>query len=186
MKDIYISAEEAWDYFNNHAAELEEDMLLMAEDDRTGMSVYMSEDCGDPVFYVYDDDTLIDEDSAINKVGCYEAVKNLFSEYLEDDDDEDIEDESSLLHEEEIDYSESELERTFYSLMTSLVEDFLDCEEYSEILDDVKEHTLEYIARKHKLKIRRPMWLEDEKGVFYSEYPYEQMVFSDNNPIYKK
>lgn len=183
MKEVYISPSDVWEYFHNHAAELEEDMILMAEDDRTGMSIYLSEDCGDPTFYVYDGDLLIDEDSVISQEDCYESVSGLYNEYLMDDEAD--EDENSLLHEEEIEYSESELERTFYSLMTSLVDDFLDCEEYSEVLDDVKEHTLEYIARKHKLRIRRPMWLEDEKGVFYSEYPYEQMVFGDFNPIYK-
>ena len=51
--------------------------------------------------------------------------------------------------------------------------------------DDIKEHVLEYIARKHRLPIYRPMYLEGEDGKdFYSEYPYEEMIF-DYNPIYE-
>ena len=50
---------------------------------------------------------------------------------------------------------------------------------------DVKEHMLEYMARKPGLLIYRPMYLEDEDGKdFYSEYPYEEMIFEDCNPIY--
>ena len=69
----------------------------------------------------------------------------------------------------------------FDLLDKSVAEDVIE-----EIADDVKEHTLEYIARRHGLPIYRPMYLEDEDGKdFYSEYPYEEMIFEDYNPIYE-
>ena len=56
-----------------------------------------------------------------------------------------------------------------------------------EVLDDLKDHFLEYMYRKHGFDIYRPMVLEDEDGTeFFEEYPYEHMVFDDeDNPMYK-
>ena len=55
-----------------------------------------------------------------------------------------------------------------------------------EIHDDAKEHFIEYLARKFKFEIYRPMYLEDENGEdFFEEYPYGCMEFEDEaNPIY--
>ena len=59
--------------------------------------------------------------------------------------------------------------------------------EHSEVYDDLKEHFLEYMARKWGLVIHRPMFLEDENGEeFYEDYPYDCIEFEDeDNPIYK-
>lgn len=58
---------------------------------------------------------------------------------------------------------------------------------YGEIIEDVKDHFCEYLARKHNLPVRRPMYLEYPDGVKFEEYPYENMEFEDKyNPIYKK
>ena len=53
-------------------------------------------------------------------------------------------------------------------------------------IDEIKDHFCEYLARKYKLEIWRPMYLEDENGKdFYTEYPYEHMIYDDpENPIY--
>ena len=51
------------------------------------------------------------------------------------------------------------------------------------MVEDVKEHLLEYFYRKHGLSVYRPMELEDDEGVFIEDYPYECMEF-DPNPMY--
>lgn len=55
-------------------------------------------------------------------------------------------------------------------------------------IEDIKDHFCEYVARKYGVNIWRPMYLEGEDGKdFYTEYPYEAMVYDDpGNPIYKK
>ena len=60
--------------------------------------------------------------------------------------------------------------------------------EADEICEDIKDHILEYLYRKHGISTRRPMVLEDtETGEdFFEEYPYEHMEFEDeDNPMYK-
>ena len=54
-----------------------------------------------------------------------------------------------------------------------------------DVIEDCKEHFLEYMYRKHHLDIYRPMELEDDDGVFFKEYPYEYIEFSDA-PLYSE
>ena len=53
--------------------------------------------------------------------------------------------------------------------------------------EDIKDHFCEYVARKYRKKVYRPMYLEREDGTeFFAEFPYDNMVFDDpDNPIYK-
>ena len=103
-------------------------------------------------------------------------------------------DASKLTDEEEIEDAiterEDELDQAVMDfLATVLGEGFydLDSDSNGEIVEDCKEHFLEYIARKFSISIYRPMYLEDEDGTdFYTDTPYENMVFDDeDNPIYK-
>ena len=116
---------------------------------------------------------------------CKEYVEELYSEYS---------DASKLTDEEEIEDAiterEDELDQAVMDfLATVLGEGFydLDSDSNGEIVEDCKEHFLEYIARKFSISIYRPMYLEDEDGTdFYTDTPYENMVFDDeDNPIYK-
>ena len=57
-----------------------------------------------------------------------------------------------------------------------------------EVIDDLKEHFLEYMYRKWGIGIYRPMYLEDtDTGEdYFTEYPYDDLVYEDDNPIYKQ
>ena len=52
-----------------------------------------------------------------------------------------------------------------------------------EVLDDLKEHFLEYMHKTWGIGIYRPMYLEDvDTGEeYFTEYPYEDMVFDDED-----
>ena len=86
---------------------------------------------------------------------------------------------------------ELELDDAFTMLLDTLIEEDLGLffgAEADEILEDIKDHTLEYLYRKHGISVRRPMVLEDEETNedFFEEYPYDSMVFEDeDNPLYK-
>lgn len=111
-----------------------------------------------------------------------EDLEEYFYNYSDVDEDEAIED-AIIEREDELDQAIMDF------LATVLGEGFydLDGDSSGEIIEDCKEHFLEYIARKFSISIYRPMYLEDEDGTdFYTDTPYEEMVFDDeDNPIYK-
>ena len=89
----------------------------------------------------------------------------------------------------EIEKSEDALDEAVEYFISSILDDehsvFGDVPISQEVIEDCKEHFLEYLYRKHGFNIRRPMVLEDENGEdFFEEYPYPCLVFEDKNPIY--
>lgn len=190
MRNIIVEAKDAWKHFEENKKLLKDRILALAENPEFGVVIYMGEEFGLPAFTVMVDDRQYDEADAINEGDCTETVNKLYDKYLSGKfRDELIDNEEEL--EAEMEERETELSDAAYEFM-SVVADYdgnaLNNEEFDAIIEDVKEHMLEYIARKHGFKIRRPMILEDEDGNdCYSEYPYEEMEFDDeDNPIYKK
>lgn len=102
--------------------------------------------------------------------------------YVEDDSEEEYDDEQMLIdeREEEIDSAVREF--------VNIVSDTGCYNLTDEAMDDLKEHFLEYMYRKWGIGIYRPMYLEDaDTGEdYFTEYPYDDMVFEDDNPIYKQ
>lgn len=178
--NIIVSPERVWSYFNEHKHELKTDMILIAESGNGLLGIYITEENGYLQFIVEDCDERIDENIAINASDCESTARGLYFEYLDCDyvlengEDEEV----------TIDEREDELSVIFENLIIDILgNNYL--EDNIETVSDIKEHTLEYMARKHGIPIYRPMFLEDEDGCkFYSEYPYEEMIFDDNNPIY--
>lgn len=179
---ITVAPSDVWGYFYANKDKFGSDMYLIAESDDGLTGIYIAEQDGDPQFIVEDCNEVIDEDMAITKTSCEETARRLYSEYLgydEYDMSKDAENEQGLIEEREDELSVM-FENLLFDLLPHTSEDTL-----NEISEDVKEHTLEYIARKFGLPIYRPMYLTDENGEdFFSEYPYEEMVFEDYNPIY--
>lgn len=88
--------------------------------------------------------------------------------------------------EERIEQREQELTDIIDDLLYMILEDdfysVVGCEAYNAIVDDLKEHLLEYLWRKHGISVRRPMELIDKESgrIFYDEYPYECMVYDED------
>lgn len=178
-----VAPSNVWDFFHSNKDRFGTEMYLIAESNDGMTGIYIAEKDGNPQFFVENCDEVIDECVVITKTDCEEAAELLYLEYL-DCDELDILDvgfEQDIIQE-----REDEITVLFQNLLFDLLVDTANEDIINNIVEDVKEHTLEYIARKHNLPIYRPMYLEDEDGNdFYSEYPYEEMIFDDFNPIYE-
>lgn len=171
-------------------------MHRIAENQDYGVEVYVTAGSKDkmPHIIVEMDEDQIYEESVKTALECEKVVAQVYDKYLtskvidvisEQDDDY-----KSVVRQEQIEDREYELDAAFYDLLVTVLEGYLDStlmKDSDELCDDLKEHTLEYLYRKHGCSIRRPMYLEDEDGEeFFEEFPYECMIFDDeDNPLYK-
>lgn len=192
---ITIPASDVWSYFQDKREDLKSHMHQIAGNSEYGVEIYITEDCGLPSIVVTADDVQVYDETAVNEHDCQKTVENIYDEYLtskaiealsEEDDDE----LTALEIEDMIDERESELDTAVYEfVMTAIQDAYYDdyTSDLDDICDDLKEHFLEYMARKHGLPVYRPMMLEYEDGTEeMSEYPYEDMEFEDpDNPLYK-
>lgn len=184
--NIIVPPSEVWAYFHAHKNELGTDMNLIAESEDNITGIYITETDGDPQFIVENCNEVIDEDMAVTKTDCETTAAMLYAEYVGFTEEEDLSSDFESESENEIIMKrEDELDVLFQNMVIDILGDSYFEDDIDDAIVDVKEHMLEYMARKHGLLIYRPMYLEDEDGKdFYSEYPYEEMIFEDCNPIY--
>lgn len=191
MQKITVAASEVWDYFQKHKAELEKSEHTIAENEEYGVEISITNEEGLPCFMVTADGYQYAEERAISANDCKETVETLYGDYLTEKFVDGADDESRLDQEDMIAERELELDDAVSMLLDTVIEEdvamFLG-PEADEICEDIKDHILEYLYRKHGISTRRPMVLEDtETGEdFFEEYPYEHMEFEDeDNPMYK-
>lgn len=188
MTNVMIAPSEVWTYFQEHKDELKTEMCKIANSPYGSWEVWISNEDDNLRIIVADtDDDIIDEGWATTERECLDIVGDIYSCYVSYADDETtFVGEDDYINQEIIDKRENEIDVLFRNMLFDLLDNSVDEDAIEEIADDVKEHTLEYIARKHGMPIYRPMYLEDEDGKdFYAEYPYEEMIFEDYNPIYE-
>lgn len=195
---ITVSASDVWGYFQDAKEDLKSHMHQIAGNPEYGVAIFVTEDSGLPSIVVTADDVQVYEETAVNAHDCQKTVEKIYDDYLtskviasllgnEDDDADEL---TALDIEDMIDERESELDAAVYEFVMTAIQDayFDDCtSDFDDICEDLKEHFLEYMARKHGLPVYRPMMLEYEDGTEeMSEYPYEDMEFEDpDNPLYK-
>ena len=195
MKKIIIEPQSLWDYYLTHEEELLTTMALVAENTVYGVDIYLTVERGCPCLVVHIDGYFEDQELCVSDEDCVETFERYASQYLSGDflgeiPDEDEELSKSVV-EDTISEREDELSDAIVAFIaTALGNDFkgIDVDDLDNIFDDCKEHFLEYLARKHNVRVYRPMILEDEEDGedFYAEYPYEHITFDDDNEIYKK
>lgn len=188
MTNVMIAPSEVWTYFQEHKDELKTEMCKIANSPYGSWEVWISNEDDNLRIIVTDtDDDIIDEGWATTEHECLDIVGDIYSCYLgyvDADDEVDLDSEDEYINQELISAREDEIDVLFQNFLFDLLPD-TDDDIIATAADDIKEHVLEYIARKHRLPIYRPMYLEGEDGKdFYSEYPYEEMIF-DYNPIYE-
>lgn len=189
--DKIFSPGEVWGYYKNHRSEFHNLLVLIAKHPNYGICIYATCELGQFKVEVHADDVMIYDEEIYHEADCSKTISKVYDEYLTDNIinwlPKDKDDKEKDTEDEEIELREEEIESLFSDLFDGLIDlthlNSID----DKILEDIREHTMEYMARKHKIKIYRPMWLEDENGEdFYEEYPYECMVFDDaDNPMYK-
>ena len=194
MTNILLEPYEVWDYYLKHHDELITKPYVIATNDEYGVEITLTAEDNYPLFIVTADDYQQAEESALSENDCESVVKELYEQYLTEQFLTLYDESPDLIVEQEDAISERELELDdMIMAMLSIVLDqepylCIAPEEADEMLEDIKDHFLEYLARKHGLPVFRPMILEDtENGdEFYTEYPYKCMEFDDeDNPIYK-
>lgn len=200
-ENIKIRASEVWDYFHKYQSEFEDKMEQIAARVDYGVDIFLTSDHGFPNIVVMHDDLNVYEETIYGKKYCANAVSDIYDRFLTGNafselagvdtqqKSTDDSDNASVLEEQDaIAESEAYLDEAVLEFLTAVLDtaNLNLCDD--EIIEDVKDHFLEYLFRKHRLGIFRPMFLDYGNGdVRLEEYPYENMVFSDeNNPIYKK
>lgn len=193
---IILEPSEVWGYYQTNKTDLYSLMHEIASCVEYGISVYLSiNEKNNPCIIVEADSVEIYSEVVSDAIDCETTVRKIYDEYLTNKAIEILSDLSEKNTQNELDKEdiisarEEELDTFIYEFVMNVIGDemCLDGYDLDDIFDDLKEHFLEYMARKHKLLIFRPMYLEDENGKdFYEEYPYECMEFEDEeNPIYK-
>jgi len=195
MRTITVGSADIVDYYKKNKFRLSQESEDIAENEAIGVVIYLSDTNGRPTITVLADDMQVAEVTT-GVDGLSELTQTMYDTYL---------DEQSFISamtegEDDGEYDEEELAEALINEredeLDVAVDDFLatvlqtNGYEYDSIIDelhdDVKEHFLEYLARKFKIELYRPMYLEDENGEdFFEEYPYGCMEFEDEtNPIY--
>lgn len=192
---IILQPDEVWDYFVEHEEECDESMFEIASCSEYGTAVYLSRSSkGIGCISVEADDQEVYNEEVIDAEDTKKTVQKVYDDYLTDkvieilSDFEPQEDDTLQDQEDEIAMREEELDNLIWDFVTGVCgETYADFDCTVEVFDDLKDHFLEYMYRKHGFDIYRPMVLEDEDGTeFFEEYPYEHMVFDDeDNPMYK-
>ena len=211
MIKINVESSDVWGYASRNRSDLLENEHLIAENPDFGIAIYVTVDSYYPVVKIYAEDMLINEEEVFSSFTCAIAVEQMYDSYLttytthssdfskkdEDSNSEDVDEIEE--NEDEIEENEDEIEliedreleldiaiEDFFRAISADEDLDLSGDAAKEIMDDCKDHFLEYIARKHGLKIYRPMYLEYDTGVEFELFPYENMAFEDeSNPIYK-
>lgn len=193
---ITVLAPDVWGYFQENKADLESHMHQIATNPEYGVEIFVTEDSDLPSIVVTADDVQLYKEIAVNERDCKETVEKIYDDYLTSkvvtllSGSEDIDDYLTALDiDDMIEERESELDTAIYELvLTAMQGSYYDdyTSDFDDILEDCKEHFLEYMARKHGLPIYRPMILEYDDGTEeMSEFPYEDMEFDDpDNPLY--
>ena len=193
---IIIEPKKLWDYVQKHKSSLGATMFEIAKNEQYGISIYLSETeqhC--PCITVEADDSEVYSERIVSETDAEKTCSKIYDEYLTDKvvdiltEIAEDEEESLLEQQDAIEEREMELDIAVSEFISAVLggDAYLDSEDYDDIIEDCKDHFLEYLARKHGLDIFRPMVLEDEDGEeFYEEFPYDCMEFDDeDNPIYQ-
>lgn len=188
---------EVWDYYLENYYDGAMLYEVIAEYEDCGIIIVASTDkTGGLEVNVGVDGIEMFSECIINEPDCIRTVTKVYDEYLTEsfvNDSINKEDDVEIFTQEEenqilIEEREDELDLLVSDFCNGVIGFNSKYELTDEQLDDIKEHFLDYLYRKHDVNVYRPMYLEDEKGEdFFEEYPYPCMVFEDeDNPIYQK
>ena len=192
---VTVGSSNIVEYFKQNQYKLACEYDTIAENEDYGIVIYLSSTNGRPTVTVFADEDQCSE-IITNLESLENVVKTTYDTYLSSkavdalialDESDETELDEDELRSIEIDERETEIDTAVDDFLNVALQTYgVDTSVIDEVHDDIKEHFLEYLYRKHGLEIYRPMYLEDEDGEdFFEEYPYECMEFPDeNNPIY--
>ena len=80
--NIHVKPEDIWPFFENNKTRLTEEMVSVAENEETEYEIYLTEENGYPLFYVYRGELEIDSECAVSLSDCALTAKSLYTKYL--------------------------------------------------------------------------------------------------------
>lgn len=179
---IFVKPDDIWKYFQDNREKLKTTMIAVAQSDLYDVTIYLSDDSGLPTLIIESSNVESEEFSITDEESCMTTASMVYDLYL-------TEQIVTVMMQESENSEMEEREADIDGFILRLLEDLLSDDPilYSDLIEsvvqDCKEHFLEYLYRKHGLSVYRPMELEDDEGVFVEDYPYECMEF-DPNPLY--
>lgn len=210
--DIHIPADEVWSFFQKNKDRCSKEMIAIAENTDTEYAVYLTEENGYPSFSVCKGDGEPEyEEGAISENDCTDTAKRCYLQYLfpvivRDDkttilEEEDSEDgfETRQDMEDAMYEREDELRLALCDFMQVALREDGDGTDIMDtygvdMVDDILDIVLEYMATEHCLDIYRPTIItDDETGCeLYTEYPYDSDMpyeecsddFADDSAMY--
>lgn len=183
---ILYSPEETWEHFQENKDELKKSMIMIANNIEYGVEIYITEKNNLPNFVVTADNIQVFEEGAVNEADCIRTANKIYDLYLTTRAISSLDSSFDYENEELISNRESELDIAVYSFISEVLGGCpINDNIFDEIVDDVKDHFIEYLARKFELDPYRPMVIEyDDGSESFEEYPYKYLEFDDDNPIY--
>lgn len=181
MEDIVIEPFEIWEYYEDHIERLKEYRHLIASNEELGRKVWITVENFELTITVEEDDDEIYREYIVDENEAEEIVDSIYDIYIRDEFviDSEYGENNEFLKQEDIYYRESDLDIAVTDFLSAVCGD--DFEVGKAMINDIKEHSLEYLARKWGVEIYRPMFLKDvDTGeIYFTEYPYEDMVFDE-------
>lgn len=182
--ETIVKPENIWKHFEEHKSKLREIMEPVAINDEYDVIIYLTNENELPCLIAESSNFKNQEHRIKDEKSCTETARMVYNLYLteqiimvimNEEEDEDTEPDV----EDEIFEREADLD----SFVERFIEDafegdpILYSNKLQSVVEDCKEHFLEYLYRKHGLSAYRPMELEDDDGVFIENYPYECMEY---------
>lgn len=192
---IHLSPCDVWEYFEENFDSLCCESEIIAEDDNYDIYICMGAEEETHTMYVqvWVGDCVDDELTIDNPVDAEANIADLYTAYFASADDEygdDYEDSYTLTPKDLAVERERELNDSLEDFLRVVSPNdatkIMTSPEGKKVFENIKEHFLEYLYRKHKINIYRPMLMDYGDGCpEYEEYPYDNMEFADEtNPIY--
>lgn len=187
---IHVKPEDVWKFYNRNASQLAEEMVSIAENEDTGTNVYLTEDNDSPQLVVTDNnDKVVHEEYLVSHRDAEHSAKKIYEKYMvpidvggDEEDDEEI---TRSDMEDAIYEREDEILMAFEDFLEVLMEadrDILYDGYHDKQFDDLLNKVVRTIAVDAGIRVRRPMFLVDERTGLevYTEYPYEEYDFDDD------
>lgn len=193
---IHVPADEVWSFFQKNKDRLSEEMVLIAENEETEYSLYLTEEDGLPLFSMCKgDDEPEYEEGAINEKDCADTAKQCCVKYLMpvivnsskgyggvwNEEEDDIPFSYRDEQEEIIENREWELLFAMADFIITATKDNT-CSDGSDYIDtygadlvqEILDEVLQKLAEEYGLSIYRPMMVNDDEtgGDMLIEYPY--------------
>ena len=173
---LNVGVFDIWEYFKRNSERLLEYEQLVAQNDESGETIYVSREGERMIIMVYDEfENPISEYEATDHAEAVDAYSTVLSQIGISGDGDSLDEDQ-----EEIKKNEARLDDAAVALIYEIGGDDLDLIEdfdLEQATKAVKEICCELLAKQFGCPVYRPMMLKKGDGTeFYSEYPYAELT----------